>query len=270
MQSNSKRGWRGAGHLVAVAMMMLLGTTAARATSYSTDASDLWWIPSESGWGIQLNQQHATVFATMFVYAQNGQPEFYVAALQRTDPGLAWTGTAYRTQGPWWGGPFNAVLVNETPVGAMTFEMLTVSTGRLDYTINGVRVIKNVERMSFANDRLGGTFLGALKRTAVSGPCATTGAVEAGIQISHDGGSTLSATLATVAFVCTTTGAAYQQRGQFGSIFGNYSCSNGESGTISMFEIKPAVDTLTFRLRFTGSGPGYSCTMDGDFAGVQQ
>lgn len=28
----------------------------ARATSYSTDASDIWWNPAESGWGIQLAQ----------------------------------------------------------------------------------------------------------------------------------------------------------------------------------------------------------------------
>jgi hypothetical protein len=258
--------------LAALAFLVLAAALvpSARATSASTDASDLWWIPAESGWGIQLNQQHATIFATMFVYAQGGQPEFYVAALEPTSTGYVWTGTVYRTTGPWWGASFNSALVNEVPVGAMSFQMLTVSTARLDYTIAGVRVIKDVQRMSFANDRFGGTFLGALKRTAVSGPCASTTPVEAGVQVTHNGGSTLSATLATTTFVCSTSGAAYTQRGQFGSAYGNYGCTNGETGTISMFEMKGAVDTLTFRFRFTGSGPGYSCTMDGDFAGVQQ
>lgn len=255
---------------LAILVLAAAFASSARATSVSTDASDLWWIPAESGWGIQLNQQHATIFATMFVYAPNGQPEFYVAALQPTAPDYAWTGTVYRTTGPWWGGAFNSALVTESPVGTMTFDPLSVSTARLDYTISGVRVVKEVQRMSFANDRLGGTFLGALKRTAVSGPCASSAPVEAGVQITHDGGATLAATLATTTFVCTTSAAAYQQRGQFGAVYGNYSCSNGETGTISMFEIKAAVDTLTFRFRFTGSGPGYSCTMDGDFAGVQQ
>lgn len=37
------------------------------ATSYSTDSSDLWWNPNESGWGMQLVQQGSFVFATVFI-----------------------------------------------------------------------------------------------------------------------------------------------------------------------------------------------------------
>ncbi len=36
-------------------------------TAVTTDVSDLWWNPSESGWGMQLVQEGNFVFATVFV-----------------------------------------------------------------------------------------------------------------------------------------------------------------------------------------------------------
>jgi hypothetical protein len=43
----------------------------AYATAYSTDQSDLWWNPNESGWGMQVVQTGSVIFVTMFVYDQN-------------------------------------------------------------------------------------------------------------------------------------------------------------------------------------------------------
>ena len=42
--------------------------------SFSTDQSDLYYIPAESGWGIQLVQRGAVIFATMFVYGPGYTP----------------------------------------------------------------------------------------------------------------------------------------------------------------------------------------------------
>lgn len=206
----------------------------------------------------------------MYVYAQNGQPEFYVAVLDPTSTALIWSGAVYRTTGPWWGGVFNAALVNESEVGTMSFQMLTVSTGTLDYTIGGLRAIKDVQRMSFANNRIDGTYLGGARTTAVSGPCPSTPVVGGGVTITHGGDATVNVTVAFGSASCSMPNGTYVQHGKFGRVAGNYSCANGETGTITLSEVTVSVDTITFRHRLTGTGPGYTCTMEGDFAGVRQ
>ena len=50
--------------LVSIAAALALP---AAATTHSTDYTDLWYLPAESGWGINIIQQYDTVFATMFV-----------------------------------------------------------------------------------------------------------------------------------------------------------------------------------------------------------
>ena len=52
-------------------------------SSFSTDMSDLWWIPSESGWGMQLVQQGSLIFATLYIYSSNGQPVWAERPLSR-------------------------------------------------------------------------------------------------------------------------------------------------------------------------------------------
>jgi hypothetical protein len=70
---------RGAPMLLLLVTACTLGPVALAKT---TDQSDLRWIPTESGWGIQLVQQELTIFATMmFVYGPNGQPTWYSATL---------------------------------------------------------------------------------------------------------------------------------------------------------------------------------------------
>src|SRR5207253_24569 len=93
----------------------LLTPTTARAAS-GADVSDLWWNPSESGWGMQLVQQATTVFATIFVYDTHGIPIWYTATLNflGVDPSgaLSFSGDLYLTNGPWFGTvPFNPAQV---------------------------------------------------------------------------------------------------------------------------------------------------------------
>jgi hypothetical protein len=83
----------------------------ASATSYSTDQSDLWYIPAESGWGIQLVQRDNIIFATLFVYDAARNPVWYVGTLNPAGPGLAWSGSIYLTTGSYFGAmPYNPAL----------------------------------------------------------------------------------------------------------------------------------------------------------------
>src|SRR5438552_11226006 len=78
------------------------------ATSFTTDQSDLWWNPAESGWGMQLVHRGSVIFATLFVYDQSNKPIWYVATLNYSGSNLVWTGDLLLTNGPWLGTvPFN-------------------------------------------------------------------------------------------------------------------------------------------------------------------
>ena len=48
--------------LAAVFALSLSATTHVCATAFSTDQSDLWWVPSESGWGMQLVHRGSLIF----------------------------------------------------------------------------------------------------------------------------------------------------------------------------------------------------------------
>src|ERR1700682_3203683 len=95
-------------------------SSAAWSTSFSTDQSDLWYIPAEAGWGIQFVQRGSVIFATMFVYDQFNVPIWYVATMSSAG-GLTWTGDLLVANGPWFGtGPFNSGAVTYRRVGKRT------------------------------------------------------------------------------------------------------------------------------------------------------
>src|SRR5277367_7171482 len=100
--------------------------TPAYATSFSTDQSDLWYIPAESGWGIQLVQRGSVIFATLFVYGPSGQPTWYTATMDYTS-NFVWTGNLYATTGDYFAiVPFNPADVTLTNVGTMTWAAQSV------------------------------------------------------------------------------------------------------------------------------------------------
>jgi hypothetical protein len=63
----------------------------APASTLTSEITDMWWVPSESGWGVNIVLQYGTVFATFFVYDSNKNPVWYTAQLsyQGTLCGLA-------------------------------------------------------------------------------------------------------------------------------------------------------------------------------------
>jgi hypothetical protein len=61
----------------------------------------LWWVPAESGWGLNTNHQGNIVFATLFTYAPDGQPMWLVGpSLGGVAGERLFTGALYRTTGP--------------------------------------------------------------------------------------------------------------------------------------------------------------------------
>ena len=253
----------------ALSVVLCIAAGNARATSFTTDQSDLWFIPSESGWGMQLVQRDDIIFATLFVYGPNNQPTWYVSTMQYTG-NLTWTGPLYATTGPYFGTfPFNASTVTATQVGSMTWSAPLVESGTLTYTVNGVTVNKNVVRQTLVNDDYNGTYPGALHftYTGCANP-ANNGTFEtyAAISVIQSGSSVTLGYANEAGGSCSFVG-TFSQAGQFGKMVGNYSCSSGDTGTFNMFEMNAGFNFITGRLTLASTNIG--CQGNGYFGGVR-
>lgn len=129
--------------------------TAASSASLTaaTNYQDLWWgAPggSQSGWGINLNHEGDTIFATWFTYDLDGSPMWLVVTAAKAAPGV-YTGTLYRTTGPAFNSvPFNPASVVPTAVGMATFTFADGNTATFAYTVNGIAQQKAITREVFS------------------------------------------------------------------------------------------------------------------------
>ena len=112
--------------------------------------SDIWWNPSESGWGLTIVQGPTKVlFAVWFVYDASGKPTWYTLEPgQATSAGkfTTFTGPIYKTSGPYFGGPFDPAQVGLTQVGTGTLSFRHSDSGTFTYTVEGVTGSKAIVR----------------------------------------------------------------------------------------------------------------------------
>ena len=120
------------------------------------DYTDMWWTPTESGWGLSLTQHASTnLFAAWFVYGSDGHPIWYVLPNGAWSTNLelstlnTYSGQVYRTRGPYYGGPFLPTNIAVTPVGTAQLKFSDYSHGTFFYTIDGVSGAKAIERQPF-------------------------------------------------------------------------------------------------------------------------
>jgi lysyl endopeptidase len=122
-----------------------------RADNVRDNYTDLWWNPAESGWGVNVNHQGNTLFATLFTYDASGKDLWLSMSDGTLQPDGSYVGELIRTTGPRFNAaPWNPAQVSRTSVGTMRFAFTTANTGILTYTVNGIPVTKNIERISFA------------------------------------------------------------------------------------------------------------------------
>ena len=220
--------------------------------SFSTDQSDLWFIPEESGWGIQLVQRGSVIFATMFVYGPSNAPTWYTATMNPEAGALTWSGDLYATTGPYFATvPFDPHAVGITKVGTMTWKAQSVTAGTLTYNVGNITVVKNVTRQTLVFDDYSGHYAGGI-HTTNSGCLDPTrnGTIDfiGVLDITHSG-STINISLHDVSNTSSCSfGGTYSQAGQFGAISGTYTCGS-DSGTLQAFELQ--VNITGFTGRFT-------------------
>ena len=121
--------------------------------SQARNFQDLWWNPAEPGWGINLTHQSKIVFATLFTYEANGRGQWLVMSNGQLQSDGSYYGTLYRTIGP----AFNAAPwpgITLTEVGVMTLAFTDGNNASLIYTLDGVRVSKQIQRQVFSDLRV--------------------------------------------------------------------------------------------------------------------
>lgn len=253
---------------IAVLVIGLACGFAMVADAKTTDMSDLWWIPNESGWGIQFVEEETTIFATMFVYGNDNRPTWYTATLSHVAFGT-WSGKLYATSGPWFGNAaFDSSQVTVNPVGTMTLSAALIDEATLTYDVNGVHVVKAIQRQTLVNLDFNGTYVGMLSQQGAGLPCSparNTSGTPATFQITQNG-PVINVVATGSADTCTLAG-AYAQAGHFGSVHGTYSCASGDSGTFALFEM--AVSWYDFRAR-TALVSQNGCTLKGYVNGLLQ
>jgi hypothetical protein len=112
---------------------------------------DLWWSGSqENGWGMSITQHRSVLFAALYIYDAQGQPQWAVL------PGGAWnagftefTGELYIPTGAWFGNYDPGQFVVGPSVGRATLAFTSASTATLTYTINGISGTKSITRQVF-------------------------------------------------------------------------------------------------------------------------
>lgn len=114
----------------------------------ATNYTDIWWNENESGWGVNLNHQSNTIYATWFTFDASGQPWWLVATMKPDAKGF--TGDLSTIAGP----PFSTVpwdqsRLKATTVGTMSARFGDGSQATLIYTLNGISRAKSITRQVF-------------------------------------------------------------------------------------------------------------------------
>jgi hypothetical protein len=259
--------------LLAIAALLIAAIPpihASAANSWGTDVSDLWWNPNENGWGANIAHQGEVLFLTLFVYGSDSQVKWYVGsalASQGGNSAYTFSGPLYQTTGPFLGGTFNPSNVGVRQVGTATVTLTAIESATLSYSVDGVSVTKSIQRQTFRNNNLSGSYIGALIGSATGcGSNSGSFAHAAQASISHSGTTVSIAASLDNGLSCTYPG-TYQQSGRMGSIVGTFSCSNGGRGTYEAFEIESSYQG--FFMRYNANWGG-GCLESGRIGGMKR
>lgn len=136
--------------LVGTAQFSVAEDPAARASGFPAyDYTDLWWNPSESGWGISIHTKRQATFAAWFAYDGTGKPTWYTLQGGGWRSPKSYTGAIYATHAaPNSGlGPLSNLTLALVGNGTLDFDGYDNAT--FNFTVNGLAGFKNITRNVF-------------------------------------------------------------------------------------------------------------------------
>ena len=239
----------------------------------AADNTDIWYNPAESGWGVNLVQSDNFIFASFFVYGQNGSPIWYSGQL--TWDGARYTGGLYAVTGTWFAVPWQTGNLSVAQAGTASFEPspLGAHRGTLSYTVNGVATVtKSVERQTLTTIALGGSYTGGQSGT-YSG-CTNAANNRAytdryDLEVTHlaSGNATFQFTYS-ASLTCTVSGTLEQHGLQYRIPNATYQCSDGVSTSATLSEIRATAQGIEGRM--SAASAAGACREDTAFSAVLQ
>jgi hypothetical protein len=120
-------------------------------TPSASNFQDLWWNPSESGWGVNLTHQGDILFGTWFTYARDGKGQWLVMSRMDRVGGSAtrFAGPVYRTGGASFAA-YDPARFSIAAAGTAAFDFSGPSDATFTYTLDGVTQSKAITRQVFS------------------------------------------------------------------------------------------------------------------------
>ena len=256
-----------------LALCLFLMTAAFRVGA--VDYTDIYYIPAESGWGVNVVQSGDNyMFVTFFIYGPDNKPTWYTAQLTLDSSGN-YNGTLYATTGTFYAMPWRAVDQVTTPVGTASFQPTSAYTATLVYTVTtpaalAATVTKLIQRQSLTPIAIGGTYVGGQSGAYSGSGCSSSGpysdTFDLTVSRSPDGTWNFAFNYTGLQETCTFAGTLTQ----FGQLYTipttSYKCPDGLNTTASMNEIKAT--SLGIEGRFSAPSVGGGCREDATFSAV--
>src|ERR1700687_2377022 len=82
-------------------LLTLLMLTASAQAAAATDYTDIWFNPSEAGWGMNLVQSDTFMFLTFFIYGADSKPTWFTGQVT-LDASNNFNGTLFATTGTYY------------------------------------------------------------------------------------------------------------------------------------------------------------------------
>jgi len=247
------------------------------ADNTAVDYSDLWWNPAHGGWGLGLDRQADVMFATLFIYADDGSATWLSAsAVQATNAGqTSWSGKLYRSTGPGFASAFDPSSVGVAEVGTLRVDFSSTQKGTLTYSVDGKSVAEPIERITLRAPSAAGAYHGGI--SAIASGC-DDDSFKGGFDVlgpftASQNGSHVAIAFATapgdVPSSCSFTG-DYSQSGRLGRIQGNWLCSfyfalDPRVGTFTLDDVVVTANGFAGRL----SAKDQDCNYDGRVGAVR-
>jgi hypothetical protein len=224
----------------------------ALATPQPIDATDLWINPSESGWGISVYHQGATLFASLFVYGPDGQPKWYTAS-GLEGGGTTYSGALTEATGPFFGASsFDPNAVVRRIVGSMTMNL--DDTGAIvTYSVDGTQVSKRVERFSMRPFNMNRLSLAAEVQPANGGNSEVL-VLDQHINVKDDASTINVFSDSNMTGSCSYFGNARTQNGETVSASGNGICGPGQPRDPWSITLDPTPHGFTGTVTWNGPG----------------
>lgn len=247
-------------------------TTTADSANLSTtraDYTDGWWVPSESGWGMNVLHQGDVMAIAFYVYDEANVPIWYLGVANYVDENIGYRGTLSLHRGTsFLISVFGPIPSGPTAIGIITFKPTSPYSANVNYSVGTTSIDKSMVRIAFSPIDFGGSFMGGVTGT-VSGCTAGSGtvAIEQTLIVS----ASVTNGQAQLVFTnntgyCIITG-ALQQNGMLGAVpNGSFGCTSGSNGTATIDEWSVNRNSMSARYQ-TRAG---SCVEEGRVAGARR